>query len=199
MLYHKDCNIFLYQWLNFYLKFLFNAGVLLSVKVVPNFVTVEENQIAVFDCYYSCEVLKMHSHNAYWHVGDVERYRGFTYRTASLFTRKTGLHVETKDLSTCDENLSGTVRHQLKINASSSARWNATAVQCVALRTHVDQVDFYSHFALMIVTPRKNPVPEAPTTEITDGIEATTTTEVMDLTKTKEEKSTNSKFMSYFN
>ena len=168
------------------------AGVVLEVKVSPNFATVEENQIAVFDCYYSCEVLKIHSHSVYWHVGDVKRFRGFTYRTAFLFTRKTGLHVETKDLSTCDENLSGTVRHQLKINASSSARWNATAVQCVALRTHVDQVDFYSYFALMIVTPRKNPVPEAPTTEITDGIE-TTTTEAMDSTKTKEENSISSK------
>ena len=169
------------------------------MKVVPNFAVVEENQMAVFDCYYSCDVMKIHSHNVYWHVGDVQEFRGFTYRTAFLFTRKTGLQVETEDLTTCDENLnSGTIRHQLRINASSSARWNATAVQCVAVRSNVKQVDFYSPFSLMIVKP-KEAATEAPTvtterlvtTEQSEAAEEATE----EATETKGEDRQNSKFI----
>jgi len=158
--------------------------------MVPNFVTVEENQMAVFNCTYSCDVMKEHSHNVYWHVGDVRNSRGFFYRTASLFSKRTGLYVEAEDMSTCDKNLGGTIKHQLRINASSLARWNATAVQCVAVRTNAKQVDFYSHFALLIVTPKKMSATGAPaptTKMIAERMETTTgTTEMIETTMIKE-------------
>ncbi len=127
------------------------------MSLQPNYVFVHENQMAVFNCYYSCDVMERHSHTVYWHIGDVLKSRGFSSRRARKFTRKTGLYVEAEDLSTCTDKCNGTVWHQLRINATSSARWNKTAIQCVALRSHPAQIDFYSIYGLLFVNPKVKP------------------------------------------
>lgn len=128
---------------------------LLQVTLQPNYVFVKENQMAVYNCSYSCEVMRENSHGVFWHIGDVLDFRGFTSRMARKFTRKTGLYVEVEDLSTCDENRNGTIIHQLRINATSAARWNRTPVQCVAVSTNAKENDFYSPYGLLFITPEE--------------------------------------------
>ena len=124
-----------------------------NITLTPNYVSVTENETAVFNCSYSCEASISNSHTTWWQVGDVRKSRGFSNRRTKKFIKKTGLHVEVKDLSNCDSSGNGHIVHQLRINASSALEWNRTTIQCVAVRLIETEIDIYSSYGLMFVDP----------------------------------------------
>lgn len=133
------------------------AGLVMNVTLSPGYAIVNENEMAVFNCSYTCKTTISNSHTTSWHVGDVLNSRTFAHWKPAKFIRKTGLYVEVKDFSNCDKYGNGLVIHQLRINASSASRWNKTAVQCIAVRADEEsETDFYSAFSLMFVVPAQS-------------------------------------------
>ena len=124
-----------------------------NITLTPNYVSVTENETAVFNCSYSCKASMLNTHTTWWQVGDVRKSRGFSNKKTEKFIHKTGLQVEVKDISNCDSAGNGQIIHQLRINASSAIEWNKTTIQCVAVRLNEVEIDIYSSYGLMFVDP----------------------------------------------
>lgn len=122
----------------------------MNISLSPSDVKINESQIAIFRCNYSC--MAQFTHTMVWLVGDQPiRQRFFFMNTADSFSARSGLHVEVRDLTSCPGSY---VLQELRINASSAQLFNRTAVQCFASRISQDHLDFYSPYGIMLVNEK---------------------------------------------
>lgn len=121
----------------------------MNISLQPTDVTVNQSHYAVFNCSYNCRNLP--SHSIVWSVGGLPE-RFFAGTLASGFIDRSGLFVEIEDMSvtTCANGGQRAIE-QLRINASSAALYNRTAVQCIALPTGGGITTFYSAYSIMLI------------------------------------------------
>ena len=122
----------------------------MNISLSPSDVKINESQIAIFRCNYSC--VAQFTHTMVWLVGDQPIHQRFFFmNTADIFSARSGLHVEVRDLTSCPGSY---VLQELRINASSAQLFNRTAVQCFASRISQDHLDFYSPYGIMLVNEK---------------------------------------------
>ena len=124
-----------------------------SLILQPGLARVLQNNLAVFNCSYSCTIRTNRTHTISWLVGDVNE-RLLVRGNEHVFTARSGLQVEVKDMSSdCppDTKQPAMAIEQLIINGTSAELFNRTAVQCVAIPRSEDVATIYSSYSVMLI------------------------------------------------
>lgn len=127
-----------------------------SLILQPGLERVLQNNLAVFNCSYSCTIRTNRTHTISWLVGDAQllNERLLVRGGEQEFTARSGLQVEIKDMSSeCPTNTAEPAMaiEQLIINGTSAELFNRTAVQCFGIPRGQDITAIYSSYSLMLI------------------------------------------------
>ncbi len=118
------------------------------MHLTPIHFSVTEKEAAIFYCSLNCSS----DHSLLWLVGETEasHLQPFTATSASRFRDKTGIHVEVKDQSTCNDNKG---KKQQVLTIHSSILHPMLLIRCVAQPITPNFSDAKSNYATLRVHP----------------------------------------------
>ena len=123
----------------------------MNISLQPLDLTLQSREQAYFNCSLQCNNAERHS--LYWFVGrrDINTRR-FSHTRVDIFQENTGMDVSIDTLVECP--LSGNQNDKYKVQQlrlRGDIQWDGIAVQCAAIKSDPNLLDYFSHYAVLSV------------------------------------------------
>lgn len=122
----------------------------MNISLQPLDLTLQSREQAYFNCSLQC--IASETHSLYWFVGrrDINTRR-FSQSAVDTFRENTGMDVSIDTLVECpQENRNDKYKVQ-QLRLRGDIQWDGIAVQCAAIKSDPNLLDYFSHYAVLSV------------------------------------------------
>ena len=123
----------------------------MNISLQPLDLTLQSREQAYFNCSLQCA--DSGTHTLYWFVGRRGiNTRRFNQVGVSIFRDNTGMDVSIVTLVECPLSENQNVKYQVQqLRLRGDIQWDGIAVQCAAIKSDPDLLDYFSHYAVLSV------------------------------------------------
>ena len=122
----------------------------MNISLQPVDLSLQSGEHAYFNCSLQC--INSETHTLYWFVGrrDINMRRFYQARM-SAFPDSTRMELSVHTLVECPDTENSQMYKIQQLKFRSDIQWDGIAVQCAAIKSENNDLDYYSPYAVLSV------------------------------------------------